>query len=229
MRIALSYHGGDADYEAYPAALLRRAEALGLSVEPVWLAGTGRPDGLDLLADAHGVVLTGGADVEPQRYGVMDADAVCTTVPERDAVEWRILDRLRERPLPLLAICRGAQLLNVYHGGTLIPDLGERNGVHRRAGEERRVHDVSIRPDTRLHAIAGALGGLVNSSHHQAVDRIADGFRISAASRDDVIEAFERREAGAPFMLAAQWHPEGMEPGLPLADRVLDAFLRALS
>jgi putative glutamine amidotransferase len=229
MRIALSYHGGDSEYDDYPAALQRRARALGMTVEILWLAGVDRQARVDALTQADALVLTGGADVEPHRYGFEDAAGVCTTSPERDSIEWEILERSLRQPLPMLAICRGAQLLNVFHGGTLIPDLGKRNAIHRRDGEERRVHDVAIVEGTRLHKIAGKRGGLVNSSHHQAVGRLAPAFRASAVSTDDaVIEAFEHaRRDGQPFLLAVQWHPEAMEPGLPLADRVLDAFLSA--
>ena len=229
MRIALSYHNGDSDYDDYTDALHRRAHALGVAIETLWLAGKGRPTDLNALSTADGVVLTGGADVEPHRYGFDDAEGVCKTSAERDAIEFEILDRLERRPLPTLAICRGAQILNVFHGGTLVPDLGKRNAIHRRDGDERRFHDVAIVEDTQMREIAGTRGGLVNSSHHQAVGRLAPGFRASALSTDDaVIEAYERAKPdGVPFLLAVQWHPEGMEPGLPLADRVLDAFLRS--
>lgn len=228
MRIALSYHGGDPDYDDYPSAFQRRAHALGIEVATVWLAGKEQPTLLEALEQADAVVLTGGPDVEPHRYGAQDPEGLCKTNPQRDAIEWEILERLRVRPLPTLAICRGAQILNVFHGGSLVADLGPGNAIHRREGEERRIHDVSIRPGTRMHEIAGALGGLVNSSHHQAVERLAAGFVVSAASRDEVIEAFEPAKASKGlFLLAVQWHPEGMAPGLPLADRVLDALLRA--
>ena len=228
MRIGLSYHGGDHDYEAYPAALLRRAAALGISLDTIWLAGDGRPTQIDALGELDAVLLTGGADVEPPRYGHPDEEGHCKTKPERDGVEWDLLERLRSRPLPLLAVCRGAQILNVFHGGTLITDLGTRNAVHKRENGERRVHDVHIVEGSRLHGIAEALGGLVNTSHHQAVDELAEAFRISAWSPDGVIEAFEPvRPEAQPFLLAVQWHPEGMDAGLPLADRVLDAFLQA--
>lgn len=228
MRIALSYHAGDDDYHAYPDALHRRAHALGIELQSIWLAGRGQPARLERLEDADAVVLTGGADVEPQRYGFSDPQGLCSTNPERDEVEWAILERLQQRALPTLAICRGAQLLNVFHGGTLIADLGKRNEIHRRDGE-RRAHDVAIVESTRLHAIAGKRGGLVNSSHHQAVGRLASRFRASAVSSEDaIIEAFEDLDpASTPFLLAVQWHPEAMEAGLPLADRLLDAFLTA--
>ncbi len=225
MRIGMSFYG-DSDYDEYPRALTRRAAELGLSIEIVWIARRVGPSKMEALDSVDGFVLTGGADVEPHRYGRADAAAECRCEPERDDVEWAMLERLRERPLPTLAVCRGAQLLNVFHGGTLVPDLGTRNAVHRRESAAWRLHDVSIRPDSLLHESVRALGGLVNSSHHQAVDRLADGFRTTACSRDDVVEAFEPKQRGV-FTLAVQWHPEEMEPGLPLGDRVLDAFLLA--
>lgn len=228
MRIGLSYHGGDPDYDAYPAALHRRADALGLRIETHWLAGKDRPTQLELLTGMDAVLLTGGPDVDPQRYGFVDAEGVCRCSPQRDAVEWELLERLRERTLPMLAICRGAQILNVFHGGSLIPDLREKNAVHRREGGERRVHPIALTGGSLLHRIAGSLKGSVNSSHHQAIDRLASEFRIGALSEDGVVEAFEMgtSSAGDRFVLAVQWHPEGMQAGLPLADRILDGFLQ---
>jgi putative glutamine amidotransferase len=230
MRIGLSYHGGDSDYDDYPAALLRRAPALGLTIEPAWLAGANRPTRLDLLDEIDAIIFTGGPDVEPHRYGYDDPHGHCQTKPERDALEWEMLERLRQRPLPMLAICRGAQLLNVFHGGSLIPDLGTLNDVHRRNAGERRAHKVAIEPGSLLHALAGVESAEVNTSHHQAVDRLAAAFRPTALSYDGVLEAYElAKPDGKPFFLAAQWHPEGMTPGLLLADGVLDGFLTGRS
>jgi putative glutamine amidotransferase len=106
--------------------------------------------------------------------------------------------------------------------------LGERNSVHRREGTERREHAVSIVEGSALERIAKSNAGRVNSSHHQAVDRLAERFRVSAVSEDGVVEAFEPAEPDArPFVLGVQWHPEGMAAGEPLADQVLDALLTA--
>ncbi|HLI94524.1 MAG TPA: gamma-glutamyl-gamma-aminobutyrate hydrolase family protein [Candidatus Baltobacteraceae bacterium] len=232
MRIGLSFHGGGNAYEAYPQALQRRAAARGLDLETEWLAGTDRAVRLDVLESLDGVVFTGGPDVEPARYGFDDPEGVCTVSPARDAAEWEMLERLTAAPRPLLAICRGAQLLNVFHGGSLVADLGERNAVHRSGDDyRRRAHGVTLESGTLLAGIVGgATLGAVNSSHHQAVDRLASEFCVSALSEDGIIEAFEfRTPHAAPFLLAVQWHPEAMEAGLPLADRVLDALLTAAS
>jgi putative glutamine amidotransferase len=148
---------------------------------------------------------------------------VCACDPERDAVEFALLEEWQHRPLPILAICRGAQVLNVFHGGTLIPDLGRRNAAHR--APRTKEHDVNIVDGTTLAAIAKSPRALTNSSHHQAVDRLAEGFHLSAVADDGTIEAFESSTDSGSFILGVQWHPELMAPDLPLSQRVLDYFL----
>lgn len=225
IRIGLSYRARDA-YDIYARALVRRGHSNGVEVRPVWLAGPDRPLQREELAALAGVVLTGGADVEPQRYGFSDPRGLCSAEPARDAEEWALLEHLRDRPVPLLAICRGAQLLNVFYGGSLIPDLGELNAMHR--GRKHQLHWVEVAPGTQLASIVGAGPGRANSSHHQAVERLAKPFVVNARATDGTIEGYERPVAiERSFTLAVQWHPEEMKPGLPLADGVLDALLRA--
>lgn len=227
MRIGLSYHGGDADYETYPQALHRRAQALGIEIATEWLGGRERQNRLDLLPKMDAVLLTGGPDVEPARYGHQNG-GLSKTDPPRDALEWALLEWLKANRLPTLAVCRGAQIVNVFHGGTLIQDLGEQNTVHSRdERRDRQTHSVAVSEGTRLARITGLARAEVNTSHHQAVDRLAEGFQVSAVSEDGVIEAFEPIASGGPLLLAVQWHPEGMEPGLPLGERVLDALLKS--
>ena len=195
-------------------------------MEIFWLAGRDRPLRTDVLPRLDAVCFTGGADVAPERYGRPEAAAVCRVEAERDAIEFALLEHFARRPVPMLGICRGAQILNVFHGGTLIPDLGDKVAVHR--AEPRQQHEVYIEPGTALARMCGVTAGVTNSSHHQAVDRVADGFRISARAADGTVEAYERAEPDSqPFFLAVQWHPEGMAPGLALADSVLDALLSA--
>lgn len=225
LQIGLSWQGGSAEYGAYEAALLRRAAASGIQLTIAWLGGQDRPFLSSALPGLHGLCLTGGADVEPWRYGNADAAGVCHTDAVRDATEWALLEHVQRKPLPVLAICRGAQLLNAFHGGTLIPDLAERNAAHRAPPEKQ--HEVQIIAGTRLAEISGLDKAIVNSSHHQAVDVLAPRFSISARAADGTIEAFEARDHSEPFALAVQWHPEKMAQGLSLSDGVFDAFLAA--
>ena len=216
LRIGLSY-GDDADYGNYPKALRRIGAQLGYDVETVWLHGA-EPAG-----DLDGIVFTGGEDVDPARYGREDARAVCEVDAARDAFEWTLLETSAD--LPTLAICRGSQLHNVYHGGTLIPHLATARDHVRHNGVDNE-HAVAVVPGSSLDAMAR--GDLrTNSSHHQAVDRRADPFRALAHAPDGTLEAYEYAERNAhPFFLATQWHPERM-PDRSLGDGPIAAFLTA--
>jgi putative glutamine amidotransferase len=229
FQIGISYHGGTKSYDNYGAALHRAAQAEGLEVRLVWLAGhNSEPDGTIALVD--GLCFTGGADVDPATYGRSDAASLCEIDRRRDRIERLLIESWREHLIPMLAICRGEQLLNVLEGGTLIPDLGSFNAVHRGDSEEGgdRRHPVAIVPGSLLAHIAGGVTGEVNSSHHQAVDRIARTMAVNATAPDGTIEAFERRDpADQPFLLAVQWHPERMRLEEPLGGDVLRAFVRA--
>lgn len=205
IRIGLSYRGSDS-YEGYSAALKRAAAARNIPVEVVWLGGTEQAPLPAETVDA--VCFTGGADVEPHRYGAVDAANCCEIDPLRDAIEWRMLEAATRLSMPVLGICRGMQILNVFHGGTLLPDLRDRNATHR--GSPDKIHGLRLADDSLLAPPASMAGERnVNSSHHQAVDRLAEPFRATAHAPDGTIEAFEwRRPAGKPFLLAVQWHPE---------------------
>lgn len=160
-----------------------------------------------VLAPVSGVLLTGGADVHPAAYGAAPHPRIERTDAERDAVEIAILHGARERHLPVLAICRGIQLVNVALGGTLVQDLpSERASSTIHAGSSAR-HGVRIAPASLLHRTVGELSQ-VNSRHHQAVQDVAPGLRAVAWADDGVIEALEWAEEAAHWMLAVQWHPE---------------------
>jgi putative glutamine amidotransferase len=229
FQIGISYHGGTKSYDNYGAALHRAAEAEGVEVRLVWLAGhNSEPDGT--IAQVDGLCFTGGADVDPASYGRSDAVSLCEIDRRRDRIERLLIESWRERLIPMLAVCRGAQLLNVLEGGTLIPDLGSLNALHRGNSEEGadRRHAIAIVPGSVLAHIAGKATGEVNSSHHQAVGRIAGTMAVSATAPDGTSEAFERRDlADQPFLLAVQWHPERMRFEEALGGGVLRAFVRA--
>ena len=167
-----------------------------------------RADELPRLHGFAGLLLTGGPDVDPALYGEARHPETEEPDRERDDIETELLCEALERDLPLLAICRGLQLLNVFHGGDLVQHL-DTVQRHRKPEDDRAapVHDIFIEPGSLLHSIAGGRQWRVNSRHHQAVKRLGRALRVSAVDPEDgTIEALERPDKR--FVLAVQWHPE---------------------
>jgi putative glutamine amidotransferase len=153
------------------------------------------------------IVMTGGPDVDPKRYGGKPHLKVYGVDPERDASEIELVQAIFEQRKPALCICRGIQVLNVALGGTLIEDLADEVGeqiVHR--GQDYLAHDVEIAPESHLARIVGARRISTASWHHQAVRKPAPGLIVTARAQDGVIEAVEH--ADHPDLIAVQWHPE---------------------
>jgi putative glutamine amidotransferase len=191
---------------------------------------SGPTAGTTALAGCHGLVLSGGGDVDPALYAVDAARDLAEDVDVgRDRFEMDVARAAIASGLPILGICRGMQLFNVMMGGTLIIDL-ERRGFreHRKGKTGDRRHGVSIIPDTNLQSITGSFEGEVNTNHHQAVERPGKELRVSALSDDGVVEGLEwERPAGRPFLQLVQWHPERMvDESNPLRRTLLEAFLR---
>jgi len=162
-----------------------------------------------LLERFAGVCLSGGPDLHPSGYGASAHPHLGPTWPELDRFELALAARADARGLPVLAVCRGAQLLNVARGGTLVQHLPDRtgDGRHRQnqPGEEV-THRVRLDPDSMLASVVGAEELEVNSFHHQAVDRLGDGLRAIAWSDDGVVEALQADDRD--FLLGVQWHVE---------------------
>ena len=181
---------------------------------PLVVPPLARTDDLGPLLDVvDGLVLTGGEDVDPARYGARAHPRLGTVHAERDAAELALVRAARERALPTLAICRGIQLLNVALGGTLVQDLpSERPAAlaHDPAGRGRaeRTHAVEVQAGSRLAGALGATRLEVNSLHHQAVDRAAPELVAVAHAPDGVVEGMESAAGTAWPVLAVQWHPE---------------------
>jgi len=181
-------------------------------------AGGGRPVLLPpgdenpaaLLDGVDGIVLCGGGDIDPARFGgTENHDAIYSTCSERDAFELALVQECLTRGTPTLAICRGLQVLNVARGGDLhvhLPDVVGESVAHRVSREHHTRHAVRIDPRSRLAALLGADEVTVASWHHQAIDRLGAGLRAVAWADDGTVEAVEMEEA--PGMLAIQWHPE---------------------
>ena len=163
-----------------------------------------------------GVLLTGGGDVDPGRYGAQPHPATSRVSESRDAAELEVLAAAVAAGKPVLGVCRGMQLLNVARGGTLCQHLDNDAG-HTPSPGTFGSHLVRIAAGTRLAGILGANGTGVDvpTAHHQGIDRLGDGLVATAWADDGVIEAVERSDASAPFLVAVQWHPEaGADPRL---------------
>ena len=179
---------------------------------PLVLPPMGRHEAVDrVLAAADALILTGGEDVDPARYGLPRHPRLGRVSAARDGTELALTAAAKARRIPTLAICRGVQVLNVALGGTLVQDLpSERPSAiaHDPAiGCAVRVHDVAVDAGSRLARILGTTCLRVNSSHHQAPDRVAAGLRVSARAPDGVIEGMEW--AGDDWWaVGVQWHPE---------------------
>lgn len=160
-----------------------------------------------VLDGVDGLIVTGGADVDPARYGQDAAPETDKPHLERDAWEDALLSAAIERELPFLGICRGMQVLNVNRGGSLHQHLPAIVGDDRyRIGKgEFATNQVVVEPGTELDALVGAKLP-VKSYHHQAVDAVGDGLRVAARSDDGIVQAVELE--GVPFGVAVQWHPE---------------------
>jgi putative glutamine amidotransferase len=172
----------------------------------------GTPEDAPVLLDRlDGLLLTGGADVDPGLYGETAHETVTRVIPERDALEVALCREALRRDMPLLAICRGQQVLNVATGGTLIQDLPSQwKGAVNHDPEGERwspAHQVRILPGTRLREILGQERVVVNSFHHQAVKEPGQGVVVSAYGEgDDVVEGIE--VPGRRLAVGVQWHPE---------------------
>ena len=171
----------------------------------------------DSLEGLDGLVLTGGLDVAPARYGEAPHPKVKLTDPARDAFEERALTYALERDLPVLAICRGHQLLNVVLGGRLLQHIesGEHRADFKAESQPSRWHTVRLLPGSRLRAVLGAAEIEVNSRHHQAVlpETLAPGLTITARSPDGLVEGVE--STSHRWVVSVQWHPERLEPEHP--------------
>jgi len=195
-------------YESYIAAL----EIVGLA--PVLITPAHSPQAVRSLMNAcAGLVLSGGEDVDPARYGMDPSPALGTVNRRRDEVEFAALEYALQQQLPVLGICRGAQVINVVLGGTLFQDLAtERPGpvLHeQREPWGQRTHCASVVAGSRLHEIVHSDELHINSYHHQAIRDVAPGLSVVARADDGMVEAVEGRDH--PWLVGVQWHPERYE------------------
>ncbi|MCI7730868.1 gamma-glutamyl-gamma-aminobutyrate hydrolase family protein [Enorma burkinafasonensis] len=187
----------------------------------------------DLLDRADGLMLTGGSDIDPARYRdalSLDADelhagerTVHEVTPGRDAIELYLLEGAERRGMPVLGICRGLQIMNIAHGGSLYHDLPAQHPAdhgtlaitHDAYMDGRISHRISLEEGSLIARTVGTAELEVNSLHHQAIRDLAPGFACTARATDGVIEAIE--DPSRPYMLGVQWHPEYFAATEPMA------------
>lgn len=192
-------------------------------------AEAGEQEQAFLLSQCDGLVLTGGDDIDPTLYGEQILNDTVKPAPERDVGEPRLLRMAEEKDLPILGICRGAQILNVYFGGTLYQDIPAQLSTSVKHSMEkpyhRTCHDCLVTPGSPLAAWTGKEVIQVNSHHHQAVKAVAPGLKAMGSCSDGVVEAIWKPDA--KFICAVQWHPEKIWDMEESSARIFEAFIDA--
>jgi putative glutamine amidotransferase len=207
-------------YTTYVDAL-RRAGAIPVIIPP-------QPENAaDLMDELDGIVLAGGFDCDPALYGEEPHPSVEPMDARRQNNDLALATLAHERGVPTLGICLGLQVMNVAAGGTLMQDINsavETDIEHASDPSNRNRHDVIVENGTKLASIIGAGEKVVNSSHHQAIKDVADGFRVTAHAPDGIVEGLE--DPSHPFYVGVQWHPEDMN-GERTASALFGAFIDA--
>ncbi len=189
-------------------------------------------DASEIVEPFDGLLLVGGGDVEPARYGSTGDEHVYGVEPDRDALEISLLRAAEDAAVPTLCVCRGMQVMNVAFGGTLVQHLPDVDGLSEHGvpleGTET-LHDVLPEPGSRLSAVTKSGPLTVSSHHHQGVDRLGKGLAATGRSGDELIEAIElvvpdQQDERQPWMLGVQWHPEETAERDPAQQSLFDAL-----
>lgn len=175
------------------------------------------------------LLLSGGPDVHPRRYDQMPAVGLGDIDEDLDRMEFEALALAESRDLPILAVCRGIQLLNVFRGGSLFQDIAgqrpESIGHRQQAPPAVATHTVAVASGTMLRRIVVKKTLWVNGRHHQGIQHVGQGLAVAATAPDGLVEAVE--DPSKPFVLGIQWHPEGLWRNDPPARRIFNAFVAA--
>lgn len=182
-----------------------------------------------LVSQCDGLILTGGVDIDPVRFGEKLLNDTVVIMQERDTAEMAVLDLAVRKNIPIFGICRGVQMMNVYFGGTLYQDIPAQcpSDVKHRMDEpyHRTSHSCIVQKNTPLYELACVTEFGVNSHHHQAVKDLAPGFISLGHSEDGIIEAI--CDPSKPFCWGVQWHPERIWDIEPTSAKLFEAFLSA--
>lgn len=223
--IAIPQMGTDLFRKYMKSKYVKSIERAGAEVRWIELDDTGKAIKETLSCD--GLLLPGGADIEPELYGREREEKCGKPNKLRDDYEFLIYADFVKTEKPILCICRGFQLLNVANGGTLHQDIADikkcsHSDFLKRA---KAIHDITITKDTKLFSIFSKTNTGVNSLHHQAIENVGENLIVSAVSEDGFVEAIELKEH--PFCIGVQWHPEHMSKKDSLQQNIFNAFINA--
>lgn len=202
-------------------------------IECIDMYGLGIDSALLMLESCDGLLLTGGEDINPDIYNRVFDSLRCDTPNDyRDSIEMALIGKALKLKLPIMGICRGHQMLNVYFGGSLIFDIPmdyDTTVKHRYPEYTPSEHKVTLLPGTLLAEIAGITEGNVYSNHHQGIDELADGLSGIGFSDDGLIESIQRSNFKEyPFLLGVQWHPEKMDYENPFSGKIAQRFVQEI-
>ena len=186
---------------------------------------------LKVLENCSGLLLNGGADVYPGRYNKEDDTSKCGWIDfKRDSLEFALIHKALEMELPILGVCRGLQMLNIYNGGSLYADIPkdlDTSIKHRCKDTYNCFHNIKVVENTLLYQTSQITEGTTNSNHHQGIDKLSAKLMATAYSDEGLIEGIQWKDPdNKPFMLAIQWHPERMDYTNPLSLPIAMYFLR---
>lgn len=192
----------------------------------VWIDWAQTENTAEIADKYDGLLLPGGADINPSLYGDEKSEKCGESHPQRDALEPLLLKAFLKKEKPVLGICRGSQMMNVVFGGTLHQDIKDISQANHSDffGRKKGNHTVNIEKGSLLYSIVNTTGLTVNSLHHQAADKVADSLVPVAYSQDGFVEAVECPEYD--FCLGVQWHPEHMAATNPVQQKIITAFVQ---
>ncbi|MBN2175569.1 MAG: gamma-glutamyl-gamma-aminobutyrate hydrolase family protein [Bacteroidales bacterium] len=216
------------DYKNY----IRWIKAVDSSVNYIDMYHLSYDSALIILKSCDGLLLTGGTDIYPGRHGKEQDTSRCWEPDfKRDSLEFLLVDNAIQLKKPILGVCRGHQVLNVYFGGSLIIDIPSDLDTlikHMVPDTYGTYHEIHIKKESLLFDITGRTSGMVNSNHHQGIDVMAVALEGAAFTDDYLIEAVNLKYyEDEPFLLGVQWHPERMDYSSPLSINIARAFINA--